>query len=158
MGFEAYHAWFDFDDAQEAMLKQYDLLSCTELNGRSNELARRPDAYKIIAKHYNNKGWTARTCRYPALHPDFETLAVWSDVEQFGPIDALKIKQRLATMKCKLNIIKANHDASGNGFGTRTAGQSNEQHDPDLMPDLGVKIDPGLLRVAKQLLKLQVMT
>ena len=137
------HALFDYDNAREAMLEQFNALTREELDGRANEHVRRRNAYQVIADNYNYDMWGCHTTAYPNLHPDFQTSLYikWEEVEAFGPIDAMKVKNKLTSMTCKLNIIKANYDASGNGVGNRMAGQSDELLDPDTMPDLGAADD-----------------
>ena len=137
------HALFDHDNAKEAMLGQFNALTRQELDGRANEHVRRRNAYQVIADNYNYDMWGCHTTAYPNLHPDFQSshYITWEDVEAFGPIDAMKVKNKFTSMTCKLNIIKANYDASGNGVGNRMSGQSDENLDPDTMPDLGAADD-----------------
>lgn len=134
------HAWFDFDDARHAMTHQYDALSRPELDGRANPNATRVNAYEVIALNYWNQDWVCRTTPYPDLHPDFaESLTITrADVERFGPLDVKKIKNKLSNMKTKLNIIKTNWEASGNGEGNRPSGECDELiRGADELPEFG---------------------
>ena len=133
------HTLFDFHDAREAMLKQHTSMSRQELDRHQNPMVTRRNAYQIIANNYNDSVWGFFTTTYPNLHPEYasEKYIKWEDVRSFGSMDEMKAKNKLTSMACKLNIIKANYEASGNGVGNRVAGQSDEVHDSDKLPELG---------------------
>ena len=77
-----------------------------------------------MAKHYNDPTYNpwSRTSS-PLLHEDFKHYLYYlshKHVAKFGDVPAIKVKQRISELRCKLNIIKVNHGASGMGDGART--------------------------------------
>ena len=94
----------------------------------------RMNAYQIFAGNYNYDGDLG-----PNLHEDFknEFYIQWKDVESFGQSNTMKVKNKLTSMSCKLNIIKSSYDICRNGAGSWLLRQSNEITDPCDMPDLG---------------------
>jgi hypothetical protein len=140
------HAWLDFDDAKEAMAKQYDALTREELDSHHSGMAK-PCAFEIIASKYNDKSWKPDTSTYPDLHNAFAEPVdcSWRVVKRFGPMSADKVKDLMLTMRCRLNQIVPKWEDSGRGEGSRSADQTDafmqdDQANGDL-PEMGSEND-----------------
>ena len=116
------HSLVDFDDSRLAFAQVNDSLSRSELDGKNNPKTARVSAWEIVAKHYNDPTYNPWSRSFPLLHEDFKNSLFLSHehVAKFGDVPAIKVKQRISELRCKLNIIKVNHGASGMGDGART--------------------------------------
>lgn len=116
------HSLVDHDDARLSFAGVYDSMNRTELDGKKNPGTARVTAWQKIADHFNDPNFNPRSTAYPLLHKAFNKPIDLSHsvFAKHGPIDATKVKDKFSDMKCKLTIIKTNHDASGEGEGSLT--------------------------------------
>ena len=97
----------------------------SELDSKNNpKTAQEISAWEIVAKHFNDPTFSNLwSHRLPLLHEDFKDsldLSHEHDVAKFGDVPAIKVKQRISELRCKLNILKVNHGArSGMGDGAQ---------------------------------------
>ena len=116
------HSLVNFDDLRLAFVQVNDSLSRSKLNGKNNPKTAWVLAWEIVAKHYKDLTYNPWSRSFPLLHKDFKNSLYLSHehVAKFGNVPAIKVKQRISDLRCKLNIIKVNHGASKMGDGART--------------------------------------
>ena len=128
------------DDARIALSKIYDSLDCSELlDTKKNPETARVSGWQVIADHFNDPNFNPRSTAYPLLHKSFKASICLSHAEvvKHGPIDATKVKDKFSEMRCKLAIIKTNHDASGQGEGSLTNNEIAAGSEEGTLPSVG---------------------
>jgi len=125
------HALSDNDDARLAFATVFNVKDRQALDSRNSPGHVVKTVYDIIADYYNDETFNPWSTAYPRVHSEFAVPIdlTYESVKKFGDITPQKVKDKLAELRCRLNIMKINYDKSGQGEGGMNPGTNDNQDD-----------------------------
>jgi hypothetical protein len=133
------HSVFDEDRIRKLYQESFRVMDRVQLDGRNNPSNPAPDVWEEVSKKWLSNTFNPMSNVYTgdqAVHPEFLTAMDISfhAVRNMGEMTASKAKDKFTHLSSRLNLIKANYEASGNGEGSRLKGESDEQNENDEAP------------------------
>jgi hypothetical protein len=100
------HALSDNDDARLAFATVFNVKDRQALDSRNSPGHVVKTVYEIIADHYNDETFNPWSTAYPRVHSDYAVPIdlTYESVKKFGDISPQKVKDKLAELRCRLNI------------------------------------------------------
>jgi hypothetical protein len=134
------HSLVDFEDIREAYVLSFNQLTRKEIDARNNSDERRApvNVWRLIADKFNDRSFNPESQLMGSVWHEFGSkidLSYDAVVVKMGELPEQKEKDKLTSLRAKLNICICDHKASGNGDGTRTFGSCDETETPEMLCD-----------------------